>query len=76
MLKDKKHGEVIAKLDFDPYERSLSYLTTRLLLPRNLNEGSVREALRQSRAYVAHDLKTNRFKLMFSVTTSYGLRNR
>jgi hypothetical protein len=55
MLKDKKHGEVIAKLDFDPYERSLSYVTTHLLLPRNLNESTVRQALRQSHAYVAHD---------------------
>jgi hypothetical protein len=55
MLKDKKRGEVIAKLDFDPYERSLSYVTTHLLLPRNLNEGTVRQALRQSHAYVAHD---------------------
>src|SRR5262245_55644486 len=55
MLTDKEHGEVIAKLDFDPYERSLSYVTTHLLLPRKLNEGSVRQALRQSHAYVAHD---------------------
>ena len=55
MLKDKKPGEVIAKLDFDPYERSLSYVTTHILLPRILNESSVRQALRQSHAYVAHD---------------------
>jgi len=55
MLKDKKHGEVIAKLDFDPYERSLSYVTTHILLPRILKESSVRQALRQSHAYVAHD---------------------
>ena len=54
MLKDKKHGEIIARLDFDPYDRSLSYVTTHLLM-RNLNESSVRQALRQSHAYVAHD---------------------
>jgi hypothetical protein len=54
MLKGKGPGEVIAKLDFDPYERSLRYVTTRLLM-RDLNESSVRQALRQSRAYVAHD---------------------
>ncbi len=54
MLKDRKHADVIAKLDFDPYERSLSYVTTHLLM-RNLNEGSVRQALRQSHVYVAHD---------------------
>jgi hypothetical protein len=54
MVKDKKDGEVIAKLDFDPYERSLSYVTTHILL-RELSEQAVREALRQSRAYVSHD---------------------
>src|SRR5262249_5906745 len=54
MLKNKAPGEVIAKLDFDPYERSLRYVTTHFLM-RKLNESSVRLALRQSRVYVAHD---------------------
>jgi len=56
MLKDKNQGDVIAKLDFDPYERSLSYVTTHILMPRNnFTESTVRQALRQSHAYVAHD---------------------
>jgi hypothetical protein len=54
MLKNKAPGEVIAKLDFDPYERSLRYVTTHFLM-RKLNESSARQALRQSRVYVAHD---------------------
>src|SRR5215510_3868448 len=54
MLKGRKEGDVIAKLDFDPYDRSLSYVTTHILL-RELNEEAVRQALRQSHAYVAHD---------------------
>jgi hypothetical protein len=54
MLKGRGAGEVIAKLDFDPYERSLRYVTTHFLL-REVNEGAVRQALRQSHAYVAHD---------------------
>ena len=54
MVKGRKEGEVIARLDFDPYERSLSYVTTHILL-RELNEQAVRDALRQSRAYVSHD---------------------
>ncbi len=54
MLKNRAPGEVIAKLDFDPYERSLRYVTTHLLM-RNLNESAVRQALRLSHAYVAHD---------------------
>jgi hypothetical protein len=54
MLKGREPGEVIAKLDFDPYERSLRYVTTHFLM-RDLNESSVRQALRQSHVYVAHD---------------------
>ncbi len=54
MVKDRKEGDLIARLDFDPYERSLSYVTTHILL-RKYNEKSVREALKQGHAYVAHD---------------------
>lgn len=54
MLKNRTPGEVIAKLDFDPYERSLRYITTHFLM-RELNEGAVRQTLRQSHTYVAHD---------------------
>lgn len=54
MLKGRGAGEVIAKLDFDPYERSLRYVTTHFLM-RDLNESAVRQALRQSHVYVAHD---------------------
>jgi hypothetical protein len=54
LLNNKAPGEVIAKLDFDPYDRSLRYVTTHLLM-RELTESSVRQALRQSHAYVAHD---------------------
>ncbi len=54
MVKGRSPGEVIARLDFDPYERSLSYVTTHILL-RELSEAAVRQALRQSHAYVAHD---------------------
>src|SRR5215831_3752986 len=54
MLKNRSPGEVIAKLDFDPYERSMRYVATHFLM-RELNESSVRQALRQSHVYVAHD---------------------
>jgi hypothetical protein len=54
MLKNRSAGEVIAKLDFDPYERSMRYVATHILM-RELNDGSVRQALRQSHVYVAHD---------------------
>jgi hypothetical protein len=54
MLNGRSPGDTIAKLDFDPYDRSLRYVTTHILL-RELNEAAVRQALKQSRAYVAHD---------------------
>src|SRR5262249_17150416 len=50
----RKPGELIARLDFDPYERSLRYVTTHILA-KQLDEPSVRDALRQGHAYVAHD---------------------
>ncbi|MBO0799233.1 MAG: histidinol phosphatase [Blastocatellia bacterium] len=54
MVKDRKEGDVIAKLDLDPYERSLTYVSTHILL-RDFNEQAVRQALRAGHAYVAHD---------------------
>lgn len=54
MLKGRKPGEVIARLDFDPYERSFRYVSTHILAS-NLTESEVRQALRRGRAYVAHD---------------------
>lgn len=54
MLRDRKAGDVIAKLDLDPYERSMTFVATHVLL-KELNEASVRQALRQGHAFVAHD---------------------
>ena len=54
LLAGKQPGEQIAKLDFDPYERSMRYVNTHLLM-REMNETSVRQALRAGHAYVAHD---------------------
>lgn len=52
--KDRKAGDVISRLDFDPYERSMTFVATHVLL-KELNETSVRQALRQGHAFVAHD---------------------
>lgn len=53
-LKDRKAGDLIAKLDFDPYERSLTFVATHILA-NELNEAVVRQALRQGHAFIAHD---------------------
>jgi len=54
LVKGKKPGELIARLDFDPYERSLRYVSTHILA-HELTEAAVRDALRNGHAYVAHD---------------------
>lgn len=54
ILKGRQPGDLIGKLDFDPYDNSLRYVTTHLLL-RTVDEPAVRQALQQSHAYVAHD---------------------
>lgn len=54
MVNGRKPGELISKLDFDPYERSFLYVSTHILA-RQLTEPAVRDALRQGHAYVAHD---------------------
>ena len=54
LVRDRKPGELIARLDFDPYERSLRYVSTHILA-HELTEPAIREALKQGHAYVAHD---------------------
>ena len=54
LVKGRKPNELIARLDLDPYERSLRYVTTHILADA-LTEAAVREALKRGHAYVAHD---------------------
>jgi hypothetical protein len=54
LTRNRQPGDIIATLDLDPYERSLSYVSTHLLAGQ-LSESAVREALRQGHTFVAHD---------------------
>lgn len=54
LVKGRRPGELIAKLDFDPYERSLRYVSTHIL-SHELSEAAVRDALKNGHAFVAHD---------------------
>lgn len=54
MLSQRRPGDLIARIDLDPYESSLQFVTTHLLLP-SLSEVEVRRALRSGHAYVSHD---------------------
>ena len=71
LLKGRSAGDIIAHLDIDPYERSMNYVSTHILAPQ-LNERSIRDALRKSHAYVAHDWLTDAtgFSFVAKVTKS------
>lgn len=54
LTRGRKAGDLVAKLDFDIYDRSLNYVSTHILMNK-LDEATTREALRKGHAYVAHD---------------------
>lgn len=54
LVKGRRPGELISKLDFDPYARSFIYVATHILA-KNLTEQEIRDALKKGHAYVAHD---------------------
>lgn len=54
MTKGRKPGDVLVKLDFDPYSRSFRNSSTHVLAAK-LDEPSLRTALKAGKAYVAHD---------------------
>jgi len=47
-------GDIVARLDLDPYHRSFHNVCTHILAPE-LTEPAIREALRHGHAYVCHD---------------------
>ncbi len=54
LTRGRKPGEVVARLDFDPYYRSFRNASTHVL-SAELSEPAIRSALRAGHAYVAHD---------------------
>jgi len=49
-----KPGDIVARVDFDPYYRSFRNMTTHIWATE-LTEESVRASLQQGRAFVSHD---------------------
>lgn len=54
MLAGHKPGDVVARVDMDPYERSFRNVSTHILAAA-LDEKTVRAAVRGGRVYVSHD---------------------
>jgi hypothetical protein len=54
MTRGHQPGDVLVKLDFDPYYRSFRNSCTHILAPK-LDEPAIRAALKAGHAFVAHD---------------------
>lgn len=54
MTRGRKPGDILARLDIDPYSVSFRNASTHVLAPR-LDEPSIRDALRNGHAFVGHD---------------------
>ena len=54
LVKEHSPGDIVVKLDFDPYFRSFRNVSTHVLAPE-LTEAAIRTALRKGHAYISHD---------------------
>ncbi len=54
LTRGRKPGDVLIKLDLDPYHRSFQNVSTHIFA-KELTEPAVRSALREGHAYVSHD---------------------
>lgn len=54
LIKGHKPGDILVRVDLDPYYRSFRDVTTHILAPE-LTENAIRAALQQGHAYVSHD---------------------
>jgi hypothetical protein len=71
MVVGHKPGDVLARIDVDPYYRSFRNVSTHLLA-KELTEASLRDALRSGRAYVAHEWLCDATGFRFEVVEGSG----
>lgn len=74
MTKGRKAGDIVAKLDFDPYYRSFRNSSTHVLAPK-LDEPAIRSALKAGHAYVAHDWMCDATGFRFEAVGADGKRS-
>ena len=67
----RKAGDVLARLDFDPYYRSFRNSSTHVLAAK-LDEPTIRAALKAGHAYVAHDWMCDATGFRFEAITQGG----
>ncbi len=71
MTKGRQPGDVLVKLDFDPYYRSFRNSSTHVLAAK-LDEASIRAALKAGKAYVSHDWMCDPTGFRFDAIDSEG----
>jgi hypothetical protein len=71
MMKGRKAGDVLARLDTDPYVISFRNSATHVLAPR-LDESAIRAALKAGHAFVAHDWMCDATGFRFAASDSHG----
>lgn len=71
LVAGKKPGEVIARVDLDPYHRSFAGSSTHLFA-KEVTQDAVREAILKGRAYVSHDWVCNPAGFWIDILNSQG----
>jgi len=71
LTKGRKPGDVIARVDIDPYHRSFWNCSTHVLAPK-LDEATIRSALKAGHAYVAQDWMCEATGFRFEALDSNG----
>jgi hypothetical protein len=71
MTKGHKPGDILVKLDTDPYFRSFRNSSTHVLAPK-LKEDAIRAALKAGHAFVAHDWMCDTTGFRFTAIDSRG----
>lgn len=71
MTKGRKPGDVLARVDMDPYAVSFRNAAIHVLAPK-LNEAAVRAALMEGHAYVSHDWMCDATGFRFAASNSRG----
>ncbi len=73
MTKGHKPGDILVKLDIDPYFRSFRNSSTHVLAPK-LDEFAIRSALKAGHAFVAHDWMCDATGFRFDANDADGRR--
>ncbi|MFT3883758.1 MAG: hypothetical protein QM703_29525 [Gemmatales bacterium] len=71
LMKDHKPGDIIARVDVDPYAISFRNSATHILA-KTLDEAAIRTALKAGHAYVSHDWMCDASGFQFTATDKAG----